>query len=194
MFRRIFTGTSCLVATALFFASHVSAQDKPATPAAAPAPPYAAVLKDAKAVPGLLQLHQKGNSLHVELMPGDYGSEFIVLISIARGIGEGQLLGGMSWGFGDDWLWQFRKVDDNIHVVRRNIRFRAPREFARKNRRFASPTRIACSTACRSSRWARKGGDPCRLLADFHERLAADQHGVQPGFSRSRRRSRPSPP
>lgn len=125
MFRRIFTGTSCLVATALFFASHVSAQDKPATPAAAPAPPYAAVLKDAKAIPGLLQLHQKGNSLHVELMPGDYGSEFIVLISISRGIAQGPLLGGMSWGFGDDWIWQFRKVDDNVHIIRKNVRFKA---------------------------------------------------------------------
>ena len=31
----------------------------------------------------------------------------------------------MSWGFGDDWIWQFRKVDDRIHIVRRNVRFTA---------------------------------------------------------------------
>ena len=31
----------------------------------------------------------------------------------------------MSWGFGDDWLWQFRRVDERIHVVRRNVRFTA---------------------------------------------------------------------
>ena len=31
----------------------------------------------------------------------------------------------MSWGFGDDWIWQFRKVDDHIHIVRRNVRFTA---------------------------------------------------------------------
>ncbi len=118
----------CPVATGLFlfFLSGVSgAQDKPAAPAAAPAPPYAAVLKDAKAVPGLLQLHQKGNNLHVELMPGDYGAEYIVLISISRGIAQGPILGGMSWGFGDDWVWQFRKVDDNVHIIRKNVRFKA---------------------------------------------------------------------
>src|SRR5262249_10601500 len=51
--------------------------------------------------------------------------DFIVLISIAKGIGRGVVLGGMSWGFGDDWIWQFRKVDDRIHLVRRNVRFTA---------------------------------------------------------------------
>ena len=121
MLRRILAGTLCLMATALF-TNVSSAQEKPAGP---PAPPYAAVLKDAKSVSGLLQLHQKGNSLFVELQPGDYGSEFIVLISISRGIAQGPLLGGMSWGFGDDWVWQFRKVDDNVHIIRKNVRFKA---------------------------------------------------------------------
>ena len=31
----------------------------------------------------------------------------------------------MSLNFGDDWIWQFRKVDDFIYVVRRNVRFTA---------------------------------------------------------------------
>ena len=70
-------------------------------------------------------LYQKGNNLYAELSPGDYSSEYIVLISISRGIGRGQLLGGMSWGMGDDWIWQFRKVGDNVHVVRKNVRFKA---------------------------------------------------------------------
>jgi hypothetical protein len=29
----------------------------------------------------------------------------------------------MSWGDGDDWVWQFRKVDDNIQIIRKNVRF-----------------------------------------------------------------------
>lgn len=29
----------------------------------------------------------------------------------------------MSWGDGDDWVWQFRQVGDNVQVVRRNVRF-----------------------------------------------------------------------
>jgi hypothetical protein len=31
----------------------------------------------------------------------------------------------MTWGFGDDWIWQFRKVDDRILIVRKNVRFTA---------------------------------------------------------------------
>src|SRR5688572_29936958 len=99
----------CLAVTALLAvaltASFAVAQDKPKTdekpsggsPSSPPAPPYAQVLKDAKSIPGMLQLHQRGNNLFVELMPGDYGSEYIVLMAISRGIGQGQLLGGMTW-------------------------------------------------------------------------------------------------
>ncbi len=90
-------------------------------------PPHTEVLKEFTPIDGLIRLYRKEGRLLAELQPGDMNRDFIVLISIARGIGEGQLLGGMSWGFGDDWLWQFRKVDDNIHVVRRNVRFRAGR-------------------------------------------------------------------
>ena len=46
-------------------------------------------------------------------------------IAIARGMGETPLVGGMTWGFGDDWIWQFRKTDKKIQVVRRNVRFTA---------------------------------------------------------------------
>ena len=94
--------------------------------AAAPAPPpYAALLKDAPPIPGMITLYRKGNSLFAELGPQDYGSEYIVLISISRGIAQGQLIGGMSWGFENDGIWQFRKVDESVHIVRRNVRFKA---------------------------------------------------------------------
>lgn len=116
--------TVCGLATA-----QQPAASAPAQPMQPPAPPYAAILKDAKRIPesgaSMITLYQKGNSLYAELMPGDLGQEYIVLISISRGIGRGQLLGGMSWGFGDDWIWQFRKVDDNIHIIRKNVRFKA---------------------------------------------------------------------
>jgi hypothetical protein len=88
-------------------------------------PPYADTLKDFKQIDGLITLHRKENKVYAELDSGDLNRDFIVLTSIARGIGEGPLLGGMTWGFGDDVLWQFRKVEDNIQVVRRNVRFRA---------------------------------------------------------------------
>jgi hypothetical protein len=114
-----------------------AAAETPATPpaaAAAPAqaptpppkyPPFADVVKDAKQVTGLITVYHKGTKLLGEISPSLLDKDFIVLISIAKGIGQQPLLGGMTWGFGDDWLWQFRKVDDRILIVRRNVRFTA---------------------------------------------------------------------
>ncbi|MDX1944716.1 MAG: zinc-dependent metalloprotease [Pirellulaceae bacterium] len=99
-----------------------STADKPSAP---PPPPYAAILKDAKTSSGMLTLHQRGNNLLIELMPGDYASEYMMMIAISRGIAQGQLLGGMTWNFGDEWVWQFRKIDENVHVIRKNVRFKA---------------------------------------------------------------------
>ncbi len=95
-------------------------------------PPYADVIKDHETIDGLIKLHRKGNTLLAELGSGQLNKDFIVLISIAKGIGEGPLLGGMSWGFGDDWIWQFRKVDDRVHLVRRNVRFTADKNDPQK--------------------------------------------------------------
>jgi hypothetical protein len=88
-------------------------------------PPHSEVLKDAKPVDGLIKMYRKDTKLYAELKSSQLDKDFIVLISIARGISEGSLIGGMTWGFGDDWLWQFRKVDDTIQIVRRNVRFKA---------------------------------------------------------------------
>ena len=105
--------------------------DAPARAAPASAVPrpesmdHARLLKDAKSVGGLIPLYQKGGSLYAEFSPAHYASEYLVLIAIARGIGRGMLIGGMTWGFGDDWVWQFRKIDDKVHVIRRNVRFKA---------------------------------------------------------------------
>jgi hypothetical protein len=86
---------------------------------------YKAAIKDATSHSGLIKMHQKGQKLFFELTSGNLDKDYIIVISIARGIAQGQVLGGMSWGFGDDWLWQFRKVDDDIFIVRRNVRFTA---------------------------------------------------------------------
>ncbi len=86
---------------------------------------YQKLIAGAKTSRGLFTVHRKGKHVYLELTSNDLNKDFIVLISIARGIGQGPVLGGMTWGFGDDWLWQFRKVDDKIQVVRRNVRFTA---------------------------------------------------------------------
>ncbi len=107
------------------------------TAAKAPAPPYAAILKDAKSHTGMMTLFQKGSKLYAEMNSSDYNADHIVLISIAKGVGMNPLLGGYSWGFGDDWVWKFRKIDDRVHVIRKNVRFEAkkgyPESFALQN-------------------------------------------------------------
>lgn len=87
--------------------------------------PFAELLKDIEPVDGLIKLYRKENRLYGELNASLFDRDLIVAISIARGIGEGMVLGGMSLGFGDDWIWQFRKADDKIQIVRRNVRFSA---------------------------------------------------------------------
>ncbi|MDZ4818662.1 MAG: zinc-dependent metalloprotease [Planctomycetota bacterium] len=88
-------------------------------------PPHSVVLKDAEPIKGLIPLYLNESTLYAELNSSHLNRDFIVLISIAKGIGQMPLYGGMSWGFGDDWVWQFRKVDDTIRIVRRNVRFKA---------------------------------------------------------------------
>jgi hypothetical protein len=92
-------------------------------------PPHTVVLKDAKRVPetgsSLIPLYRKENQLFAEIGGQHLNKDFIVVISIAKGIGQAPLVGGFSWGFGDDWVWQFRKVDDQIRIIRRNVRFKA---------------------------------------------------------------------
>ncbi|NBV46293.1 MAG: DUF5117 domain-containing protein [Planctomycetia bacterium] len=120
----------------------VAADPAPPTPSAPPSggksegsasegrggkPPYTVVLKDATRYPGLIPLHRKDDKVFAELPDSILGKDLFVLISIARGIGERGVLGGVSWGDGDDWVWQFRKVEDAIQVVRRNVRFFADR-------------------------------------------------------------------
>jgi hypothetical protein len=91
-------------------------------------PAYDEFFKDAEpAREGLIKLRQKDDQWFAELGPGQLNRDYIVLITIARGIGQTPIVGGWSWGFGDDAVWQFRKAGANIQLVRRNVRFTAER-------------------------------------------------------------------
>ncbi len=95
-------------------------------------------IKDAETIEGLITLHRKDDQLFAELGPRQLDRDYIVLITIARGIGQTPIVGGFSWGFGDDAVWQFRKAGENIQLVRRNVRFTAER---------GSPTEKAVAVA-----------------------------------------------
>ncbi len=152
---------------------------------AAPQPAHVALLKDAEKIDGLLTLYRKNQTVYAELTSGDYSSEFLVLISIAKGIGRGYLLGGMSWG--DDWVWQFRKVDDKVHVIRKNVRFKAkkvsPEESALS---FAYTDSVLFSLPIAAK--GPKGGDLVDLSNIFMTDLPQISM-VLPGFSFSSSKS-----
>ncbi len=80
-------------------------------------------VKDSKRIEGLLPLYKKEDKLFIEVPNKLLGKEFFITISIAQGIGSRSLLGGMSWGDGDDWVWTFRKRADKLQIVRKNVRF-----------------------------------------------------------------------
>lgn len=114
------------------------AQEKAATPAATTAPAATARpktkletltegLKEAgpNTDGGLFKLWFNDQKLLGVVKSSDIGREFIVLTSIAKGVSSGMVLGGMSWGLDDDVIWTFRKVGENIHLLRRNVRFTA---------------------------------------------------------------------
>lgn len=95
-----------------------------ATPAKSPSK-LETLTKGMKKVEGLWTAYHNDQKLYVLLKSSDLSREYLVVTSIARGISTGDVLGGYSWGFGDDALWSFRKVGEKIHVLRKNVRFRA---------------------------------------------------------------------
>jgi hypothetical protein len=71
-------------------------------------------------------MYHKEQQILLEVSPAQLNQNFLVLTAIAKGISAGEVLGGMTWGFGDDEaIWSFVKVGDKVHVLRRNVRFRA---------------------------------------------------------------------
>jgi hypothetical protein len=70
-------------------------------------------------------LYYSDQQLLVELPKSALGKEYIILTSIARGISSGMVIGGMSWGFGDDIIWTFKQSGEKVFVVQRNVRYRA---------------------------------------------------------------------
>ena len=121
-----------VVGTALFQIPSRAVAQTPATSTTASATsterrtsPFEQATMGMKRVDGLWTLYHKDQRLFVDFSPSHLNRDFIILTSIARGISKMPVLGGMSWGFGDDVIWTFRKVGDKLHVVRRNIRFRA---------------------------------------------------------------------
>ena len=103
-------------------------------------------------VTGLWNLYHKDQTLFAEIRPEHLGRDFIVLPTIARGISQRPIIGGMTWQTGDDdMLWSFRKVDDKLMLQRRNVRFKAKKDSPEAVA-VERPTRTAFCSPSRSWR------------------------------------------
>ena len=110
----------------------VSAQEaaQPAKPATQETPAkkkkefedFSKVTEDSKSYDGFFKLYQKKENLYCEIQPAQLDKPFLCMISVARGLGSGFLLSGMTL---EEWMLVWRRVGDNVHLVRKNVRFRA---------------------------------------------------------------------
>ena len=99
----------------------VSSAQEAATPPAASK--FDQAIKDMKKVEGLWPVYFREQKIYVDLKNGQLNRDYLILTSIARGVSSGMVIGGMTWG--DDVIWNFRKVGDKVHVLRKNVRFKA---------------------------------------------------------------------
>ena len=83
---------------------------------------FSKVTEDSKSYDGFFKLYQKKENLYCEIQPSQLDKPFLCMISVARGLGQGFLLSGMTL---EEWLLVWRRVGDKVHLVRKNERFRA---------------------------------------------------------------------
>ncbi len=79
-------------------------------------------IQDSQSYQGFFNLYKKKENVYCEIQPSQLEKPFLCLTSIARGLGSGFLLSGMTL---DDWLLVWRRIGDRVHLVRKNARFRA---------------------------------------------------------------------
>ncbi|MEZ6056832.1 MAG: zinc-dependent metalloprotease [Planctomycetaceae bacterium] len=119
---------ACL-ASCLLLCSSVAMAQQATTPAAPAASKFDQLVTGKKKQnadgAAMWTTYHSDQQLLVEIPKSSLGKEYIILTSIARGISNGMVIGGMSWGFGDDIIWTFKQSGDKLFVIHRNVRYRA---------------------------------------------------------------------
>src|SRR5579864_1791315 len=119
MFRTIFVVLA--LSSSLLFSSISAAQ-----PGAEEAPEkkfgdFTKLVKGAREVDGLFKLYQKDDHVYMEIQQHQYERMLLAPIAIARGLGSG----GSTLNDEEQWVLFFRRVGDKIHLVRRNVHYKA---------------------------------------------------------------------
>ena len=80
------------------------------------------VIEDSTSYDGLFKLYKKKEKLYCEIQPSQLDQPFLCMTSLSRGLARGRLISGIIM---DEWLLVWRRVGDNLHLVRKNVRYRA---------------------------------------------------------------------
>ncbi len=129
--QRLFTFCICIILISGFCLPIIAQEEKKEAKSATQATPakqkkeyedFNKVTEDSKSYQGFFKLYEKKENLYCEIQPSQLEKPFLCMISIARGLGTGYLLSGMTM---DEWLLEWRRVGDKVHLVRKNVRFRA---------------------------------------------------------------------
>jgi Met-zincin/Domain of unknown function (DUF5117) len=125
------TATALLLAACAGFAADPAPAARPQAsaptpPAVVPAPgalkPFAEVVKEAKALPGLFSLWQKEDKVWLEVKPDQIGPLYFFSWNRPNGIGERGIYGGM---MGESWLVYLKRVGNTLQLLARNTSFTA---------------------------------------------------------------------
>src|SRR3954468_722308 len=113
---------ACLAPVALLAAPPAA---QPPAPPSAPPPPkfedFDKVVAGAKTYEGLIKLYQKDDRVFAERQPSQFDRPFLCAISLARG---GMDQAGWILNFEEQWVVEFKRVGDKVHLVRKNVRYK----------------------------------------------------------------------
>jgi len=86
--------------------------------------PIADVVKDAEKSEGFLTLYRSKGKLWMEIPTSNFDKPFMMSVSIAKGIAQGNLVAGMTW---TESIFYWKKADNKIFLVDKNVRHTAPK-------------------------------------------------------------------
>ena len=84
---------------------------------------FGEVTEKAKRHDGLFRMYEVDDHLYAEIRPNQFNQMYLAPIAIARGMASA----GTPLNFGDEWILTFRRVGDNVQLIRKNIHYEAPK-------------------------------------------------------------------
>ncbi|BAZ48992.1 hypothetical protein NIES4103_16030 [Nostoc sp. NIES-4103] len=81
------------------------------------------IVKGTEKLEGLFTLYRNENSgqVYLEIKPEQLNKNYLATVTLESGIGESNIYSGLAL---DDFLFYFRRVNNNLHFVVRNVKFR----------------------------------------------------------------------